>query len=197
MITGVPAVGKSTLVQSILIPEMLKRETFGRRMFEIGRKENLVKENHDLESLSLSERKDLQRKAAESINKDFDGLPGLIDGHMIVDSKSGFVPDLPLECVSTLKLSAIILLSSKPEDIITRRSNLMEKYSSLREWNSSKRIIEHHEILQKACVNYMLMSEAHYEVLENEENNIEKTLQNFLELLKVIVPHYESDRWKS
>lgn len=184
MVTGVRAVGKSTLVSHTSVPSGLTVYNYGHEMEKLGKINKILKDKTELEELNLPKRKKLQRLVAEEIDADHTPFPILVDGHLIVDSPSGFVPGLPMECIRKLKFTGIILLHTKPPEIIERRKVLAKKYNMIPQWDSEDRIEFHHRILRQACVNYMIQSDAHFEEIENVQGKLDSTVKRFLEVLE-------------
>lgn len=188
MITGVPAAGKTSVVGHPTVPhDRIQSVEFGMRMLSAGRELGLVRQVADLESLPLDDRLILQRRAVERLR--IDAEPLAIDGHLLVDTGYAFVPGLPADCVVGLSLDAIVVLTSKPGDVIQRRSLAHEKYHHLQA--SGERIDLHQRLIADAALHYALSSGAAIEFLSNPQGAIDDTARRLVLLLEKLVPEMQ------
>jgi len=124
IMTGIPGVGKTTLLSKIV--EMIKSHdksvnvlSFGTLMFEIA-KENGLKERDDLRKLPLKEQQNLQKVVAEKIATLTDEIV-IIDTHAFITSSEGYYPGLPEHVLKIIKPTNFVSVSAKPEEIYNRR----------------------------------------------------------------------------
>ena len=152
-------------------------------MFLIGKQRKLVSDIKDLESLTIEQRAELQTDAAKQIAADNSALGIVIDGHVIVDTSSGFVPGLPIDCVSILNLSSIVMLSSHPSDVVSRRSNHVNKYGMMKQWSDEERVETHQKVVFQVSLQYSLLSQSSFDILENRQGCLVKTAEDFRDFL--------------
>jgi len=124
IMTGIPGVGKTTLLSKIV--EIIKSHdksvnvlSFGTLMFEIA-KENGLKERDDLRKLPLKEQQNLQKIVAEKIATLTDEIV-IIDTHAFINSSEGYYPGLPEHVLKIIKPTNFVSVSAKPEEIYNRR----------------------------------------------------------------------------
>jgi adenylate kinase len=124
IMTGIPGVGKTTLLSKIV--EIIKSHdksvnvlSFGTMMFEIA-KENGLKERDELRKLPLKEQQNLQKIVAEKIAAQTDELV-IIDTHAFIHSPEGYYPGLPEHVLKIIKPTNFVSVSAKPEEIYNRR----------------------------------------------------------------------------
>jgi len=122
--TGIPGVGKTTLLSKIV--EVLKSHdksvsvmSFGTLMFEIAKK-NGLKNRDELRNLPVKEQQNLQRLAAEQIAAQNDQIV-IIDTHAFINSPEGYYPGLPEHVLKIIKPTNFVSISAKPEEIYNRR----------------------------------------------------------------------------
>ncbi|MEE8383441.1 MAG: adenylate kinase [Nitrosopumilus sp.] len=122
--TGIPGVGKTTLLSKIV--EIIKSHdksvnvlSFGTLMFEIAKK-NGLKERDDLRKLPLKEQQNLQKVVAEKIATLTDEIV-IIDTHAFINSPEGYYPGLPEHVLKIIKPTNFVSVSAKPEEIYNRR----------------------------------------------------------------------------
>jgi len=124
IMTGIPGVGKTTLLSKIV--EIIKSHdksvnvlSFGTLMFEIA-KENGLKERDDLRKLPLKEQQNLQKIVAEKIATLTDEIV-IIDTHAFINSPEGYYPGLPEHVLKIIDPTNFVSVSAKPEEIYNRR----------------------------------------------------------------------------
>jgi len=184
MLTGVPGVGKTTVSQHPLIADMgVTVKNYGQIMFSLGKQKGIVSVFKDLDTLTIDQRVELQADAARKIAEDTSAIAVVIDGHLIVDTASGFVPGLPLDCISTLDLTSIIMLWAEPKEVVTRRSNHVDKYSMLKQWSDSERVKTHQKVVFQVSVQYSILSHASFDVQNNRQNKVDETVKEFSDFL--------------
>jgi len=124
IMTGIPGVGKTTLLSKIV--EIIKSHdksvnvlSFGTLMFEIAKK-NGLKERDELRKLPLKEQQNLQKIVAEKIATLTDEIV-IIDTHAFINSSEGYYPGLPEHVLKIIKPTNFVSVSAKPEEIYNRR----------------------------------------------------------------------------
>jgi adenylate kinase len=127
VIVGVPGVGKSTVVNSVI--EMLhsknvvnKVVNFGSVMMERAARIYSVKSRDDMRKLSVEQQRKLQVEAADEIsrfNQDF----VIVDTHLFISTLEGFWPGMPLDVLQALKPTNLVLIIAGREEIMKRRES--------------------------------------------------------------------------
>ena len=124
IMTGIPGVGKTTLLSKIV--EVIKSHdksvnvlSFGTLMFEIA-KENGLKDRDGLRKLPLKEQQSLQKIVAEKIAATNEQIV-IIDTHAFINSPEGYYPGLPEHVLKIIKPTNFVSISAKPEEIYNRR----------------------------------------------------------------------------
>ena len=124
IMTGIPGVGKTTLLAKI-VENLHGRNksvsvlSFGTLMFEIAQK-NGLKDRDDLRKLPVKEQQSLQKMAAEKIAAQNDEIV-IIDTHAFINSPEGYYPGLPEHVLKIIKPTNFVSISAKPEEIYNRR----------------------------------------------------------------------------
>ncbi len=123
VITGIPGVGKTTLLSKMI--QRLKANnpdcivvSFGTLMLEVGQ-ENGVRDRDHLRKLPISEQRRLQNIAAQRIAT-YEGMI-LVDTHAFISSPEGYYPGLPGQVLSIIRPTNFISVSARPEEIYNRR----------------------------------------------------------------------------
>ena len=123
-ITGVPGVGKSTVVQFALecITEKYEILNFGDYMFDTAKEVGMVEHRDEMRmKMPLESYKVIQELAAEKISTKAKETNIILDTHCSVLKPQGYYPGLPHHVLKKLPLDILIVVESSEEDIMTRR----------------------------------------------------------------------------
>ena len=131
IVTGVPGVGKSTVMNAAK-DFGYSIVNFGTTMFEEAKKEG-VKDRDDLRKLPVDVQKRLQKQAGEKIGQ-MDNI--IVDTHASILTSSGYWPGLPEWTVKAIMPNQIVLVEAFPEEIESRLIPLIKK-----DGESYKRVI--------------------------------------------------------
>lgn len=186
VIVGIPGVGKTTVVNKVV--EMIKKKNlavepivFGTVMFEEARKLG-IKHRDEMRKLPIDEQKKLQIEAANSIaGMESDFL--IIDTHLLINTKEGYWPGLPLEVLKALSPSNIVLVEALPHEIVSRR---------MRDSQRNRDATDETEITQEIGIARSMLSAtgiitgAPILIVMNIENHIEEVANQILRALGVV-----------
>jgi adenylate kinase len=124
VITGVPGVGKSTVVKFALegIKEKYELMNFGDYMFDVAKEVGLVEHRDEMRTkVPLESYKDIQELAAEKISDKAKEMNIILDTHCSVLKPQGYYPGLPYHVLQKLPLDLIVVVESSEEGIMARR----------------------------------------------------------------------------
>ena len=177
IITGVPGVGKSTILS--MAAEGTKRPivVYGTEMFEVATKRGLAKHRDQMRLLPATVQREIQEVAAEEIARRGDVI---VDTHCTIKTPKGYLPGLPEWVVKRLKPSQIILVEAPPGQIAKRRAN---DASRARDADDPIAIGEHQAMNRAAAIAVATLTGATVLVLENLEGQQEATRQTLLSAL--------------
>ena len=99
VVTGIPGVGKTTVMQKAAEGMDIQFVTFGTVMVEIAQELGLVQERDDMRKLTLDQQKELQVKSAERVANMGNVI---LDTHCTIKTPKGYMPGLP-EWVKKIK----------------------------------------------------------------------------------------------
>ena len=119
VVTGIPGVGKTTVMKKAAEGMDIQFVTFGTVMVEIAKETGLVKDRDDMRKLTLEQQKSLQIKSAE---KDASMGNVILDTHCTVKTPKGYMPGLPEWVIKKISPTAIVLVEADPEEIFNRRA---------------------------------------------------------------------------
>ncbi|MFC1787161.1 adenylate kinase [Halobacteriota archaeon] len=124
VITGVPGVGKSTVVQFALegIKEKYELMNFGDYMFDAAKESGLVEHRDEMRmKMPLEIYKSIQELAAEKISDKAKEMNIILDTHCSVLKPQGYYPGLPHHVLKKLTLDILVVVESSEEGIMARR----------------------------------------------------------------------------
>ncbi|MCE4605877.1 MAG: adenylate kinase [Desulfurococcales archaeon] len=194
IITGIPGVGKTTVLQ--LVEEKAVEErmnifiaNYGTYMIETAAKEGIAKDRDELRKLKLRDQLELQRLAAENIIKDaFEKLGAtgylLVDTHSVVKTIVGYWPGLPEHVIDVFKPDLIVLIESTPELIHQRQIKDTTRKRS--DFGGPQAIRELRDFARYSAVASAVLYGSAVAIVENPEGRPEAAASKIIELLQNI-----------
>lgn len=119
LITGVPSVGKSTVLAELAKLRDAMVINTGTLLFDLAKERGLVRERDELRALAPPILAGLRIEVAASVPRD--GLT-LVDSHLTVKGRAGLVCVLSSGVLERMPLRAIVIIESDPQAIIERRA---------------------------------------------------------------------------
>jgi len=178
VVTGIPGVGKTTVMKEAAEGIDIQFVTFGTVMADIAIEMNLVQNRDEMRKLTLEQQKELQIKTAEKVAK-IDNV--IVDTHATVKTPKGYMPGLPEWVIKKLNPTAIIVVEADPEEIYNRRS---KDTTRNRDPDSKEKIAEHQQMNRAAAMAYATLSGATVKIVFNHDNAIEDAVKDAAPVLK-------------
>ncbi len=194
VVTGVPGVGKTTVLNKLL--EMLKSEgieavvsNFGDYMFKVASEKGLVKHRDEIRRLPLQTQLELQRWAAQAIVKDAAEKLGekgvlIVDTHSVIKTPSGYWPGLPRHVIEELRPDSIVVIEADPELIIARRQRDKSRYRE--DMGGVEELRELMSMARTAAMASAVLTASSVFIVENPEGRPEEAARRILELVKML-----------
>lgn len=186
VVTGVPGVGKSTVVKLAL--ERLKEVgleyeliNYGDVMLEIAREEVGVKDRDEMRKIKYEIYRRIQEGAAERIANLAKEKPVLVDTHCTVKKPEGYFPGLPKWVLERLNPRVLIIVEASPEEIAKRRSR---DASRRRDEELSEEISEHQQMNRAAAMAYAMMTGATVKIIKNREGRVDEAADGMVKALR-------------
>ncbi len=174
VISGIPGVGKSTILEMVSKKTQYEIINFGSLMFDMARDLDIVKSRDDIRKLDVDTQKNLQKKASNKIGK-MENI--IIDTHMSIKSPAGYLPGLPEWVLRELMISSYFLIESRPEEIKQRREN---DPTRKRDGDTVNDIKEHQEVNRYYAAAYSVYSGATIKYIYNPDNHPEVAAESIL-----------------
>lgn len=178
VVTGIPGVGKTTVMKEAAEGIDIQFVTFGTVMADIAIEMNLVKDRDEMRKLTLEQQKELQIKTAEKVAK-MDNV--IVDTHCTVKTPKGYMPGLPEWVIKKLNPTAIVVVEADPEEIYNRRS---KDITRSRDPDSKEKIAEHQQMNRAAAMAYATLSGATVKIVFNHDNAIEDAVKDTAPVLE-------------
>lgn len=179
--TGVPGVGKTTVMEAAAKEASLKVVVYGTEMFEVAKAKGLVEDRDEMRRLDPEVQKDIQRTAAENIAKKGDVI---VDTHCSIATAKGFLPGLPAWVLESLMPSAIVLVEANAEEISGRRA---KDATRKRDADAPEAIAAHQAMNRSFAAAYATLTGATVAVVENHDGKLDDAIAQILPVVGVQV----------
>ena len=184
IITGVPGVGKTTVVNEAL--KKLGEEgveyqsiNFGTFMYDVAKAEGIVQDRDQMRSLDREIQKRLQQLAAQAIAR----VPGnvLIDTHASVKTPKGYLPGLPEWVLREIMPDIIVLVETDDDQILIRR---LSDETRSRDKEGSRAIAEHQQFNRAIAAAYAMLTGCTVKIIVNADFLLEKGAEDLAAVLR-------------
>lgn len=178
VVTGIPGVGKTTVMQKAAEGTDIKFVTFGTVMIDIAKELGLVRDRDEMRKLTLEDQKKLQIKTAERVSK-IENV--IVDTHCTIKTTKGYMPGLPEDVVKKLKPNNIILVEANPEEIFNRRKT---DNTRNRDPDPVEKIKEHQHMNRAIAMAYSAITGATVKIINNNDNAIDEAIEEVKPILE-------------
>lgn len=178
VVTGVPGVGKTTVMNAAA--EAAKRPVvvYGTVMFEVAQRRKLVKSRDEMRKLPPETQREVQKEAAKQIAKMGDVI---VDTHCTVKTPKGLLPGLPAWVLEALRPSSVVLVEADPREIWARRQG---DASRDRDPDTADEIARHQEMNRAAAMAYATLTGATVKVVYNRDKKVDEAIQQILPVVQ-------------
>lgn len=126
LVTGIPGVGKTAVLNEF--EKIAKKCKVNASIINYGSIMNSILEDKgkdlnrdEIRKQKMDSQKKIQLKAADIIAKKGRKSIIIVDTHMAINTKAGFLPGLPYDVLRKLNPHLLILIETAPKDILKRR----------------------------------------------------------------------------
>jgi len=184
IITGVPGVGKTTVVNEAL--KKLKEQgieyqsiNFGSFMFEVAKNDNVVENRDQMRTLDRAVQKRLQQRAAQAIAQIKGNV--LIDTHASVKTPKGYLAGLPEWVLRELMPDILVLVETDDDQILMRR---LTDDTRTRDKEGSRSIGEHQQFNRSIAAAYAMLTGCTIKIITNPDFLLERSSSELAEVLR-------------
>lgn len=178
IVTGIPGVGKTTVMKKAAKGMDIQFVTFGTVMIDIANEMGLAKDRDEMRKLSLEQQKQLQIKTAEKVAEMKNVI---VDTHCTIKTIRGYMPGLPEWIIKKLSPTVIVVVEADPEEIYNRRA---EDATRNRDPDSEEEIAEHQQINRAIAMAYAALTGATVKIVFNHDNAIDDAVKQAAPVLK-------------
>ncbi len=176
IVTGVPGVGKSTVMNGVCEKLNYRIMNFGDVMLEKG-KEFGVKNRDEIRKLPLEKQRELQKLAGEYLGT-MENI--IIDTHMSIKTPSGFLPGLPEWVLKAINPSMLVLIEADPASIDIRR----KKDESRHRDQEGIIGIELHQMMNRYfAASCSILTGATVVIIKNEEGKVNEAVDLLVKMI--------------
>ena len=184
VITGVPGVGKTTVINGAL--QRLEEEgityqslNFGTFMFDVASAEGVVKDRDEMRKLDRTVQKRLQQLAARKI-AEIEGNV-IVDTHSSVKTPKGYLAGLPEWVLRELMPDIVILVETDEDQILKRRLN---DPTRVRDMEGYREIADHQQFNRSIAAAYAMLTGCTVRVVKNQDFLLDRAVEDMAEVLR-------------
>lgn len=174
IVTGIPGVGKTTVMETAAKSRSLPIVVFGTEMFKVAAEKGLVAHRDEMRKLPPATQKVVQRAAAAVIASMGDVI---VDTHCSIKTPSGYLPGLPAWVLEALQPSTIVLVEAGDAEIAARRA---KDATRKRDEDSVEAIAQHQDINRRFAAAYATLTGATVHTVYNHDGQLEAAIQQLL-----------------
>lgn len=178
IVTGVPGVGKTTVVTEAAEKAGLEVVVYGSEMFRVAKDRGLVADRDEMRKLDPAVQRQVQKEAAEAIAR---RGRVVVDTHCMIATPKGFLPGLPEWVVRGLEPETVVLIETDPEAIAARRAS---DETRKRDADSAAAIDRHQQLNRAAAAAVATLTGATVATVANEEGKIAEAVEALVRILE-------------
>jgi adenylate kinase len=186
VVTGIPGVGKSTVLDALksLTNESGKEVTvinFASIMLDLAERKKYVTKRDELRHKPIDFQQKLQTEAAKEIKKITQGSKiVIIDTHMVIRTDYGYWAGLPVTVLNELRPDAFVVVEAAPEEITGRRQ---KDETRLRDKELLNEIITEVDISRSMAALCSMLTNAPYKLITNAQGKQLEAAKGILEII--------------
>ena len=184
IITGVPGVGKTTVVNEAL--KKLREDgieyqqvNFGSVMFEVAKTDGVVQDRDRMRTLDRTVQKRLQQLAAQAIAQISGNV--LVDTHASVKTPKGYLAGLPEWVLREIMPDMIILVETDDDQILMRR---LSDETRTRDKEGSRAIAEHQQFNRSIAAAYAMVTGCTIKIIMNPDHLLANAASDMADALR-------------
>lgn len=178
IVTGVPGVGKSSVMEAVASSRKLPIVNYGTTMFEQAKAEGLVQSRDQMRRLPAHVQRRVQAEAGRRIGAMAEAI---IDTHCLIKTAEGYLPGIPMAVLTTIAPHVVVLVEAPAAQIHGRRA---KDASRARDADSVEAIEEHQHLNRAAAAAMGVISGATVKVVPNLDGGLEDAVLRFSEVFR-------------
>lgn len=174
IVTGIPGVGKTTVMEAAADRAGAQIVVYGSEMFAVASERGLVQHRDDMRRLEPAVQKEVQMAAAEKMAAMGDII---VDTHCTIKTPKGYLPGLPAWVLDKLRPSTIVLVEANADEIKGRRDNDATRN---RDADSIQAIEEHQEQNRRFSAAYSVLTGATVHTVYNHDGKVDDAIAQII-----------------
>ncbi|KUO39267.1 MAG: adenylate kinase [Hadesarchaea archaeon DG-33-1] len=186
VVTGVPGVGKSTVVAGAL--ENLKAEglvyelvNYGDVMLELMQERMGVTDRDEMRKIPFEPYQEIQRAAAERIAAKAKLKPVLLDTQCSVKKPEGYLPGLPKWVLEGLQPKSIVVIEAEAKEVAARRT---KDVARRRDKELLAEVAEHQQLNRALAMAYATFVGATVKIVKNRSGKLSEAVNDMVATLR-------------
>ena len=186
VVTGVPGVGKSTVIEGAL--KQLKARgieygfmNYGDIMLKFMREREGVTDRDEMRKVPMGPYREIQHEAANQIVHAARQKPILVDTHCMIKKPEGYHPGLTRWVLEELKPESIIIIEAPPEEVAGRRT---KDAARERDKELLNEVVEHQQLNRAAATAYAALTGAIVRIIHNKDGKLSEAIKEMVEALR-------------
>jgi adenylate kinase len=177
IVTGIPGVGKTTVMEAAAKAANLRIAVYGSVMFEVATARGLARSRDEMRKLPAETQKQVQREAAARI-----AAMGsvIVDTHCSIKTPTGYLPGLPAWVLEALQPAVLVLVEARPEEIRARRQ---KDATRVRDEDSLEAIAEHQDVNRRFAAAAATLTGATVATVLNHDGRVEEAMAAILPIV--------------
>ncbi len=171
IVTGVPGVGKSSVMEGVSRAFTVPVVNYGTVMFEEAKARKLVASRDEMRKLPAETQRQIQTMAAERIGAMSDAI---IDTHCLIKTREGFLPGIPMTVLALIAPHVVVLIEAPSAQIFARRQ---KDASRTRDPDSEGAIDEHQRLNRSAACAMAVVSGATVKLVPNLDGAVDDAVR--------------------
>jgi len=177
VITGIPGVGKTTVIGRAAKVKRMNVVNYGTVMFETAESKGLAKDRDEMRKIQTDKQIELQREAAEKINSMGDVI---VDTHATIKTPRGYLAGLPIWVLKALRPEVVVLVEADVDEIMARRA---KDTNRVRDEDAEASINEHQQMNRAVAMAYAMMIGATVKIVQNHDDGLDDAVNDLVRAL--------------
>ncbi len=174
IVTGIPGVGKTTVMNAAAEHANRTIVVYGTVMFEEAQAKGLVEHRDEMRGLEPAVQKDIQKAAAKTMAAMGDII---VDTHCSIKTPRGYLPGLPAWVLEALMPEAIVLVEADAKEIKGRRES---DETRKRDADAVEAIEEHQEVNRRFAAAYATLTGATVHTVYNHDGMVDEAIKQIM-----------------
>jgi adenylate kinase len=176
IVTGVPGVGKTSVMERVAKAASVPIVNYGSLMLEEAKAHKMAEDRDAMRKLPPETQRHIQAVAGEKIG----GMANaIIDTHCLIKTRQGYLPGIPMTVLTMIGPDVVVLVEAPPQQIFARRSKDSSRHRDL----DSIEAIEQHQMLNRCAGAAMsVVSGATLKIVPNFDGGLEEAVRIFAEI---------------